>query len=459
MNPTRDLEEAGPQSIVDRRYFIRREIARGGVGAVFEAEHVITRAKVAVKTLMRPALDHRPSHMRLMREARVLGAIRHPYVAYVQDAGYCPKHGPYLVLDMIDGRPLDGILAARRRLPVGQAVAIVAQLCEALESVHRCGVVHRDVKPSNILIRRTPSAEQVVLIDFGIAKVGPEDDITEEKITKSGEILGTVEYMAPEQIMGTSPIDARTDVYGAGIVLYECLTGDVPFSGSPTALIAAFLSGQRPPPIRAVHHDVPLELEAAVRKALEIDPGHRFASAKEFATACSEAVGGVLPALDLLVIRDDRMQPSRQEARADASATSPGAAAPALRRRQFPRAPYVAPVRIVAGLGKAIDGRTEDISEGGVLVVASSDCERDAMVKLRLPLPASGRVVSLDGIVRWTRVHRYQRALGVEFVNAPEDVRLEIRAYVAAMSGAPTEPPKIDDQPLPEGAEPAPRRE
>jgi serine/threonine protein kinase len=435
---TRDLNEAKPESIVDRRYVVRREIARGGMGCVFEAEHAVTRAKVALKTLTRPALDYPAAHARLMREARVLGVIRHPNVVLVQDAGNCPEHGPFIALEMIDGRPLDGILVARRTLPVPQAVAVVVQLCNALSAVHQFGIVHRDLKPSNVLIARSPLGDRVELIDFGVAQVGAENDVTEEKLTKMGELLGTVEYMSPEQIMGR-PIDGRTDIYGVGVLLYECLTGEVPFAGSPTAVIANLVAGTRPAGIRERRGDVPLELEAVVRKALEIDPDRRYATARELADACLAAIAGQTAVLDLLEVRMDQGDAIPAEAKAK-RAESPTVADNVLRRRQFVRAPYVTPVRILLEGGRSIDGRTEDISEGGLLVVADGECASNEAVKVRLPLPTTGRVVTLDAVARWVKTNRNQRALGLEFQGASEDVKKEIRAYAALMTGAKVEP-------------------
>jgi serine/threonine-protein kinase len=428
---TRDLEVAAPESIVDERYVVRREIACGGVGCVFEAEHVITRAKVALKTLTRPALDHRTAHTRLMREARVLGALRHPNIVLVQDAGFCDKHGPFIALEMIDGRPLDGILVARRTLGVGQAIAMLVQLCDALGAVHSREIVHRDIKPANILISRTSVGDAVELIDFGVASVGKDDDVVEEKLTKMGEILGTVEYMSPEQLMASAPVSASTDVYAAGIVLYECLAGDVPFSGSPTAIIAGMLQGQRPPSLRAVRADVPLELDAVIQRALEVDPEKRYRSARELAQACVAAIGGSAPSLDLLEVERDKDQPF-----AHAPGASPPDDVPDPRRRQFVRAPYVTPVRILLPNGLTRDGRTEDISEGGVLIVTDNECARDQRVKVRLPLPSTGRVVTVDAVTRWIKTGRNRRAVGVEFQDPPEDLRAEIRDYVALMTVA-----------------------
>jgi serine/threonine-protein kinase len=373
--------------------------------------------------------------------------MRHPNVVLIQDAGECSQHGPFLALEMIDGRPLDGILVARRRLVIGQAVAVVVQLCSALETVHRNGIVHRDVKPSNLLISRSSTGNQVELIDFGIATAGKEPaDVDSPKITKMGELLGTVEYMSPEQIMESAPIDARTDIYAAGVVLYECLSGEVPFGGGPTAVITSFLQGIRPPTLRSQRVEVPARLETALMKALEIDPSLRFASARELADACIGALDGSVPAIDLLDVHDDKTAaptPAKVIQHVIAAPVAPALSASPQRRRQFVRAPYVTPIRIVLGDNQICDGRSEDISEGGVLILADTGVAANQRVKVRLPLPTSGRVVILDATTKWYKTSRTQRAIGIEFLNAPEEVRAEIRAYAALMTGAPQRPPQI----------------
>jgi serine/threonine protein kinase len=441
-----DLEEAQPGSVLADRYLIRREIARGGSACVFEAEHVVTRAKVAVKTLTRAHLDRADARIRLLREARVLGALRHPNVVLVQDAGECPRHGPFLALQMIDGRPLDGILAARRRLPVDEAVAVVTQLCAALDAVHRHGIVHRDVKPSNVLISRGAEADRVELIDFGIATADDEQDAGPRKITRAGELLGTVEYMSPEQLMESAPIDARTDIYAAGVLLYECLSGEVPFGGGPTVLITGFIRGVRPACLQAQRPDVPARLESVVTRALEIDPHQRYASARELADACVEALDGIVPRIGLLDVRDDAAHaPAAPLASQRAVASQDRRRAESgHRRRRFARAPYVAPIRIVFDKGNTCDGRAEDISEGGLLVVTETECAANQRVKIRLPLPASGRVVVFDATTKWCNTSRNRRAVGIEFFDAPEEARAVIRAYVALMTGAPQPPPQIE---------------
>ncbi len=439
MDHLRELEEAAPDAVVDHRYLVRREIARGGMACVFEAVHVVTGARVALKTLHRPSLDSVAARARILREARVLGSLRHPNIVLVQDAGTCDKHGPFVVLELIEGRTLDGILTSRQTLPVGQAVAVAHQLLCALEVVHRHGIVHRDVKPSNVLVSRLPDGDQIELIDFGIAQVGADADSATRKLTQAGEILGTVEYMAPERILEAGPVDATCDVYSVGVVLFECLLGEVPASGV-AGVLASVASGRRLPSIRSRREEVPLELEAVVMTALEADPKRRYASAKEFADACVRALGGLVPRLALLEVGDDRKASAPPPA---PSQETMAAAETPHRRRQFVRAPYIAPVRIVLPDGASVDGRTEDISEGGALVVTDIECGPDQQVKLRIPLPRAGKVVVIDAATKWIRTHRNRRAIGVEFQDVAVAALTDIRSYVALMAGEPQTPPRV----------------
>jgi tRNA A-37 threonylcarbamoyl transferase component Bud32 len=421
--PSQTQAGAAP-ALVGGRYAVRREIASGGICVVYEAEHLVTQARVALK-LLHPAYRNRADQAaRLLRESRLLARLRHPSIVTIHDAGECREHGPFLALELIDGRPLDGVLLARRTLGVEQAVGLGIHLCEALEAAHAAGIVHRDVKPSNVLLcARAGGGSQVKLIDFGVA-AGSDGTADARRLTRVGDVVGTLEYMAPEQLMESSPVDARSDVYAVGVLLYECLSGRFPYEGSATALITAFVRGTPVP--RLERADVPPALFAVLERALRIDPSARFASAAELGAALAAALaapGGPPPAPALRVLEP---------------------AAPASRpeqRRAHARAPYVAPTRIVLASGAVHDGRTEDISEGGVLVVTDTPCGTGERVKMRLPLPAAGRVVTLEGVTRWVRTVRGRQAIGVAFDAVPPDVAAEIRVYVQLVSGQrPTQP-------------------
>ncbi len=329
--------------------------------------------------------------------------------------------------------PLGGLLLARRQLPVAQSVAIAVSLCHTLAYVHRHGIVHRDVKPSNVLVAHTPVGDHLELIDFGIACLADDADaevVQGEKLTRSGELLGTVEYMAPEQLMETSDVDERADLYATAVLLYECLTGRVPFWGAPMAVLGNFVSGARARPIREVRPDVPPDLDLVVQQALSVDRNDRYRTCDAFAAACISALGQPVPVIDVLGKGDDELDASELLKRRTEAPTLT-AAPPAGRR--FPRAPYVTPIRIVLTSG-AVDGRREDISEGGLLVVVDAACEANQDVEVRLPLPGTGRVARVHAVTRWIRGTRGNRAIGLEFRDPAADVTEAIRAYVKLMS-------------------------
>ncbi|HEX2677162.1 MAG TPA: serine/threonine-protein kinase, partial [Polyangiales bacterium] len=410
-----------------------------------EADHLVTGARVAIKLLAPHARELPQAEPRLLREARVLGALRHPNIVAVYDAGKCPTFGAFVVLELIEGRPLDGILLTRHRLPIDQTVAMALQVCDALDAAHRQGIVHRDVKPGNVLITSSGSSERVELIDFGIAKLvhgeTSEDFAPPSKITKMGEVVGTIDYMAPEQLMDTAPIDGRADVYAVGSMLYECLTGEMPYTGTMSAMISNFASGVRPQPMAALRPDVPPQLEGAVRRALEIKPDNRWSTCAQLARACLQALGSRAPALSLLeTVAAPATPPPAAPAptpAAAAAATLEAARAPTgSHRRQYARAPYVTPVRVLLDGGATYDGRSEDLSEGGLLIVTDYGGADNQRVKLKFPLPLSGRVVTLDARTKWAKTRRGQRATGVELIDVPDDVRSEIQRYVALMAKA-----------------------
>jgi serine/threonine-protein kinase len=411
-------QDGSVSAIVGGRYAVRREIASGGICVVYEAEHLVTQARVALK-LLHPAYRNRADQAaRLLREARLLARLKHPSIVTIHDAGDCRDHGPFLALELIDGRPLDGLLLARHVLTVDQTVGLGVRLCEALEAVHAAGVVHRDVKPSNVLVCARPGGgSQVKLIDFGVA-AGSDGVADARRLTRVGDVVGTLEYMAPEQLMESSPVDVRSDVYSVGVVLYECLSGRFPYEGSATALITAFVRGTPVP--RIERDDLPPAVFAVLERALRIDPAARIPTAAELRAALEAAVAAPgaparAPALQVLEPPSPPLQPEQ--------------------RRAHVRAPYVAPTRIVLASGAVHDGRTEDISEGGVLVVTDTPCGTGERVKMRLPLPAAGRVVTLEGVTRWVRTVRGRQAIGVAFDTVPPDVAAEIRVYVRLVSG------------------------
>ena len=252
-----------------------------GWGLVFESHHKFTRRVVALKLLTREMRAKKEARIRLLREAHALTTARHPNLVEVLDAGVCSEHGPYVVLEMLEGRTLDGILAARRRLPVSDAVQIARQVCDAIAHANARGVIHRDLKPSNVFIARNEIAQEVVkVIDLGVAAVGEEQAANGEQATNAYDLVGTPEYMAPEQLWGR-PVDARTDVYAIGMSLYECLTGEVPYLGTYPQVLVQVSHAMAPPRVRDRRPEVPLALAVVIETALEKEASARFQTAAE----------------------------------------------------------------------------------------------------------------------------------------------------------------------------------
>jgi serine/threonine-protein kinase len=445
------VSEALVGETVDTRYELRRLIARGGMGLVFEAHHRFTRRTVALKLLPDELRAKKEARGRLLREAHALTAVRHPGFVEVLDAGVCGGRGPYVVMEMLDGRTLDGILAARRRLTIGDTVQIGRQVCDAIAHANARGVVHRDLKPSNVFVARNEIGEETIkIIDLGVAAVAEEQlEHTDRKLTTAHEVLGTPEYMAPEQLWGRE-IDARTDVYAIGMSLFECLTGEVPYTGTYPEVLVQVSHANEPPSVRERRMDVPPALALVIETALEKEQGSRFQSAAELGRAIVAAAGlGVAPSSLLAVTEEDaaafeddesaraiqlvkKKPPRRPE---DGERTSNVPSAPQSHHRRHVRAPYVTPVVVVLSDG-AIDARSEEISEEGMLVVSTASLALDAPVTLRFASPMTGEMIEIAGKVRWTRDGRGRSAMGVEFENVPPVLRGVVAAYIAMLPAA-----------------------
>jgi serine/threonine-protein kinase len=412
-------------TVVDRRYALKREIARGAAGVVYEAEHLYTKRRVAMKLLTLAHFHAQESRARLLREAEALALCRHPGVVQVLDAGEIDDLGPYVVTELLEGRTLQGILAVRQRVALYEALQVGRQLCDALGAAHARGIVHRDVKPSNVFVARDETGREVVKVfDFGIARMKTED----RKLTQHGAVIGTPEYMAPEQMLAQDNIDARADVYAVGVVLFECLTGSVPFEGNFGEVLLK--RATRPlTPVRSRAPTVPAEIATAVEKALGAEPADRYPSISAFGEALSQIVvpdvGGSLLGL----------RPARPAFRPAAPKAAAPPALPVDQRRRSPRAPYVTPVTIQRDSGAALSGRSEDISVGGLLVVMAERCEADAVVIASFALPTTGTLVELEATTKWVRTARGVEAMGLQFTAVPPDVHAIIDLYVRSMGG------------------------
>ena len=278
-------------SVAAGQYRILRRMGSGATGVIYEAVRISDGLPVAIKLLRAAAAHEAVASDRLRREAEALGLSWHPNVVEVIDHGYLPDGTAYLVMELLPGESLAGRLLSKGRLTPAELHPIAMQLCDALAAVHAAGVVHRDVKPSNIYLaaeRESSGPERVKLLDFGIARVEWE----ETRITNTGGPLGTTGYMAPEQEIGSIDIDGRSDLFSLGAVLYECLVGEPPPPRSPSGLVRTDESSSRrfDSGTQKASAFVPPAWRSVIEKAMAVHPADRFQDARAFA----QALRGVL---------------------------------------------------------------------------------------------------------------------------------------------------------------------
>jgi eukaryotic-like serine/threonine-protein kinase len=269
------------------RYRIEREIGAGGMATVYLAEDLRHRRRVALK-LLRPELGAVLGPERFLSEINVTANLQHPHLLPLFDSGEADGLLFY-VMPYVEGESLRARLERERQLPVEEAVRMAVAVAGALDYAHRHGVIHRDLKPENILLHDG----QPLVADFGIALA--VSNAGGQRVTQTGLSLGTPQYMSPEQATGDRVIDARSDIYSLGAVLYEMLTGEPPHSGTTSQAVIARLLTEKPRSVRATRASVPAHVEAALEQALEKLPADRFASASEFAEALTGA-RAVVPA-------------------------------------------------------------------------------------------------------------------------------------------------------------------
>ncbi|MEI8255028.1 MAG: serine/threonine-protein kinase [Deltaproteobacteria bacterium] len=433
-----------PGDVVADRYLLRREIARGGMAIVFEAEQRFTGRAVGLKILLAGHARVPAIQERLLREARVLGAVFHPHVVEALDAGRLLDGTPYLAMEMLEGRTLEGFLTARGTLPVADVVEVARQLCEALSFVHTLGVVHRDVKPSNVMIvRDRVGRETVKLIDFGVAAMtsAPSDgSAPAPRLTVDGGLVGTMGYMALEQLLAEA-VDARADVFALGVTLYECLTGDLPHGGDIGEVVRALAMSATIPSIRAKRKDVSAALEAVIMRALASSAGARWPSMASFAEALRAASGSApgetaLLGLGLSASPNDARLPVPTIPTARASEPPPlllqrrRAPVGELQKRRHERAPYVTPLIVSREPSEALTGRCEEISESGMLMIVDGTFVVGEWAMVQFSAPVIGEIVEIGMIVRRVREHRGRSSCGLEFVDPPAHVQAAIRRYV-----------------------------
>ena len=268
------------------RYRIEKILGKGGMGVVYQGRHLWTEREVALKILFHQYAEDEGIARRFLQEARAAATIKHPNVVDVLDMG---QHDDtvYLVLEMLEGRSFADHLDRHAPLDPEEALQILLPVMDALAAAHRDGIVHRDLKPDNIFLSISGKGKQVPkLLDFGIAKVRKKDGTP---TTQTGAVIGTPQYMAPEQVRGDSNVTGSADVWSMGVVLFEALTGRLPFEDEqPTAVLAAILT-RKPPSVSEMGVDIPAPIAMTIDRALVEDRAIRFKTMREFAKALVEA--------------------------------------------------------------------------------------------------------------------------------------------------------------------------
>ncbi|MES1171976.1 MAG: serine/threonine-protein kinase [Bacteroidota bacterium] len=268
------------------RYLIIRRIGEGGMGAVYEAKHTIIGKRVAVKVLLEKFLTKSDFVARLLQEARLASAIGHEHIVDVTDFGTTDDGRAFVAMEFLEGESLAQLVMREAPLPVERSLRIARQVASALGAAHAKGIVHRDVKPENVYLIRRGDADFVKVVDFGISKAvkqGQGDDTPDYRLTHTGLLLGTPLYMSPEQARGDEDLDERVDVWAMGVLMYECLTGEVPFrANNYLGIISQVLTHHALPPSKLRPElGIPEAVEAVVMHAMEKDRNRRYARMDE----------------------------------------------------------------------------------------------------------------------------------------------------------------------------------
>jgi hypothetical protein len=264
------------------KYRIERTLGEGGMGVMAQAHHIQLDQPVAIKFLRPEVLGNQQIVKRFLREAQAAVKLKSEHVCKVHDVGTLENGSPYMVMEFMEGMELGALARERGRLPPGEVVELVLQACEALAEAHALGIVHRDIKPSNLFVTRRPDCSALLkVLDFGISKT-PANAELDTELTSTQAVLGTPAYMSPEQMRTSKHVDARTDIWALGVVLYQLLEGRRPFPGRAYSELCLQV-GIDPTP--AMSTELPLGLEAVVARCLEKEPGRRFQNVAELAAA------------------------------------------------------------------------------------------------------------------------------------------------------------------------------
>ncbi|WP_437301210.1 protein kinase domain-containing protein [Sorangium sp. So ce426] len=278
-----DETTIAPGDVLLGKYRVESVLGRGAMGLVVAARHLALDERVAIKVLLPKYVRDPEILQRFLREGRAAVRVRSQHVVRVADVGTLESGAPYMVMDHLEGRDLAAVLAESGRLAVPVAVELVLQVCEALAEAHAQGIVHRDVKPSNLFVTRNADGSPCVkVLDFGISKMTHAED---HALTRVGGVLGSPLYMSPEQLRSSSDVDGRADIYSLGVVLFELLTGRTPFFAHELAQLVYLVTQGEPQRPRALRPDLPEPLEHVILAAIARDRDRRFPTVADLALA------------------------------------------------------------------------------------------------------------------------------------------------------------------------------
>ena len=277
-----------PGDVLAGKYRVERVLGVGGMGVVVAAHHIQLDEKVALKFLLPHALGNAESLARFVREARAAVKIKNEHVARVIDVGQLENGSPYIVMEYLDGSDLSGWLQQHGAMPVEQAVDFVLQACEALADAHVLGIVHRDLKPANLFcIQRSDGQLTIKVLDFGISKITTPGAAGHD-MTRTSALMGSPLYMSPEQMQLSKGVDARTDIWALGVILFELLSGRAPFNAEAVTELAIKVANEPAPALRSFRFDAPEGLEKVIARCLEKDRARRFQTVGELAVALKD---------------------------------------------------------------------------------------------------------------------------------------------------------------------------
>jgi serine/threonine-protein kinase len=268
-------------TLLEGKYRIERLLGAGGMGSVWVAEHTMLNRPVAVKVLDSSATTRDSSAVqRFLREAQTAARLRSDHIVDVLDVGRFDDGTPFLIMELLEGETLAARIKREGRLQQAESALLVDHLLSGLSAAHAAGVIHRDIKPENCFITRKEGRDHLKLLDFGISKVA--SDAREMRMTRTGVVMGTPYYMAPEQTFGDRSLDARADVWAVGVTLYECIAGKRPFQAKGNFNLMKSIVADPHPPLGDIRAPLPDGLERAIGRALAKDRDQRYPTAGAF---------------------------------------------------------------------------------------------------------------------------------------------------------------------------------